>query len=107
MIQADDFAHKGLKKFWVSGGTDCSDTAGVSATPLRAILAHLDSAMCYNDLFEGLGVSKKTEPLKGMANRFSMRANGNVRVTFTYTARNGVTRIDLEDLHRSSGAKKR
>ncbi len=78
MIQS--FRHKGLRKFFDSGGT-----AGIQpahAKRLRMILTALDTALTIADMqIPGL----RLHPLKGSERgRWSVWVNGNWRVTFAF-----------------------
>jgi proteic killer suppression protein len=108
-FQANGILHKGLQRLWISGG---KDTRGISpswAKTLQAILVHLDTARNLADIRGGLGVLKNVKQLSGHTCRYSIEVNANWRVTFDCPdPRNGtICNIDLEDLHRSTGAKRR
>lgn len=107
-FQSRDIVHKGMRRFWQSGG---SDTRGIStswAKSLRDILLHLHSATTLDDIRVGLGVIKNVKQLSGHAHRYSIEVNANWCVTFDCADPNNgiVTNIDLEDLHRPGGARR-
>jgi plasmid maintenance system killer protein len=108
-FQASEILHKGLQRFWKSGGKDLSGISPAWASAVRAILVHLNSADSLDDIRGGLGLLKNVKHLSGHACRYSIEVNANWRVTFDCPdATNGaVYNIDLEDLHRPGGAKRR
>lgn len=108
-FQAKEIRHKGLQRFWNSAG---KDTGGISASWAKvagAILVHLHTARSLDDVRGGLGVSKNVKQLSGHACRYSIEVNANWRITFDCADPHSgeLTNIDLEDLHRRSGAKRR
>lgn len=108
-FQASEILHKGLQRFWTSGGKDLSGISPSWANVVRAILVHLNSANSLDDIRGGLGLLKNVKHLSGHAFRYSIEVNANWRITFDCPdATNGaVYNIDLEDLHRPGGAKRR
>ena len=88
--------HKGLKKFFNSGG---SDTRGINSDhedKLRDQLAALDSAADVSDL-EVPGW--RLHLLKGLdKGRHSITVNGNWRMTFEFVNGNAYI-VDYEDYH--------
>jgi plasmid maintenance system killer protein len=109
MIEEGSFLHKGLQRLWESGGDDHGGIQPAYKKLLMRNLHHLSVARSLNDIEAGWGRLKHVERLSGQANRFSMEVNANDRLTFT--CENGatglVTKIDLEDTHRRTGAKRR
>jgi proteic killer suppression protein len=92
MIQS--FRHKGLKKFFETGSV-----AGIQpdhAQRLRIQLAALDAATRIDDMaIPGF----RLHALQGRdAGRWSIRVNGNWRVTFEFRDGNAVV-LDYEDCH--------
>lgn len=108
-FQAKDILHKGLRRFWKSSGKDLSGISPAWAHSLRAILVHLNTAQSLSDIRHGLGAIKNVKQLSGHARRYSIEVNANWRLTFDCAdpANGEVSNIDLEDLHRPSGAKRR
>jgi len=88
------FRHKGLRRFYESG-----NTAGIPPKHLkrlRMLLAALDTAQTVDDMnVPGFNL----HPLKGSEKgRWSIRVNGNWRVTFEF--RDGRAYVlDCEDYH--------
>lgn len=92
MIQS--FRHKGLRRLYETG-----NASGVQASHvkrLRMQLAALDTAHTIDDMdISGFGL----HPLKGeQRGRWSIRVNGNWRVTFEFRDGNAFV-IDYEDYH--------
>jgi proteic killer suppression protein len=86
--------HKGLARFYASGNTSGIQTT--HANRLRLQLAALDTARVIEDLnIPGFAL----HPLKGnLKGRWSIRVNGNWRLTFEF--KNGhVYVLDYEDDH--------
>lgn len=88
------FKHKGLKKFFYSG--DISGIQTEHSAKLRYLLAIINSAKSKSALdvpgfhFHGL---------KGnMKGHYSMRVNGNWRITFMYEDGNAYI-LDYQDYH--------
>lgn len=108
-IEEKEILHKGLRRLWVSGGVDTSGLSPGWANTLRAALVHLDTARNFADIEQGYGKQKHVKRLTGQINRYSMEINGNWRLTFTCDDHSigTPTKIDIEDLHRKGGAKKR
>jgi toxin HigB-1 len=88
------FKHKGLERFYKSGSTSGIQTS--HAKKLRMQLAALDSAQTINDIdIPGY----RLHPLKGFRSSFwSIRVNGNWRLTFEYTSGN-IYILNYEDYH--------
>ncbi|WP_410374374.1 type II toxin-antitoxin system RelE/ParE family toxin [Alloalcanivorax profundimaris] len=93
-LMIKSFRHKGLKRFYATGSTSGiqSDHAG----KLRMQLAALDTATSVEDMdIPGF----RLHPLKGKdKGRWSIRVNGNWRVTFKFQDGN-VYILDYEDYH--------
>lgn len=108
-FQAKAILHKGLRRFWNSGGSNLTGVSPSQAKALHAILVHLHTACSLDDIRGGLGVSKNVKQLSGHACRYSIEVNANWRITFDCAAplTGVIDRIDLEDLHRLGGAKRR
>jgi plasmid maintenance system killer protein len=108
-LLAKDIAHKGLHRFWSSGGTDKRGISPSWAANAAAILVHLYKAQCLDDLLGGYGIQKNMKALRGHTHRYSIELNANWRITFDCVdpATGTVTNVDLEDLHRPAGAKRR
>lgn len=92
MIQS--FRHKGLRKFFESGGA-----AGIQpdhSKRLRMLLAALDTALSIEDMsVPGF----RLHPLKGSERgRWSVWGNGNWRVTFKFKDGHAYV-LDYEDYH--------
>ncbi|MTV37470.1 type II toxin-antitoxin system RelE/ParE family toxin [Duganella radicis] len=107
-LHSTDIMHKGMRRFWQSGGSDKRGISTSWAKPLRDILLHLHSAQSLDDIRAGLGVIKNVKQLSGHAHRYSIEVNANWRVTFDCADPDTgiVTAIDLEDLHRPGGARR-
>jgi len=107
-LQARDIVHKGMRRFWQSGGIDKRGISSSWSKSLRDFLLHLHSARSLNDIRTGLGVVKNVKQLSGHAHRYSIEVNANWRVTFDCADQDTgiVTNIDLEDLHRPGGARR-
>lgn len=108
-FQTRDIVHKGMQRFWQSNGTDIRGISASWSNSLRAILLHLNSAHSLDDIRGGLGVSKNVKQLTGHVCRYSIEINANWRVTFdcVQPSTGVVSNIDIEDLHRHGGAKRR
>lgn len=107
MIKEDGFRHKGLELLWDSGGDNHSGIQPHYKKVVMANLVHLSAARSLEDIQAGWGKLKRVKLLSGQPDRYSMEINGNDRLTFTCDASGGVSKIDLEDYHRSGGAKRR
>lgn len=88
------FRHKGLKKFFQTGST-----VGIQpqqAKRLRLQLVALDTAATIEDMnIPGF----RLHALKGVdAGRWSIRVNGNWRITFEFREGNAFV-LDYEDYH--------
>jgi plasmid maintenance system killer protein len=107
-VQPKDIIHKGLQRFWSSAGQDASGISPAWAKTLTAALVHLDTAKNIDDIQGGFGRQKHLKRLNGHANRYSMEINANWRLTFNCDdpLTGVVSKIDIEDLHRSSGAQR-
>ncbi len=92
MIQS--FRHKGLLRFFQTGST-----AGIQpahAKRLQMILAALNTASAIEDMQTP---RYRLHPLKGGAHgRWSVRVNGNWRVTFEFHESHAYV-LDYEDYH--------
>ena len=88
------FRHKGLQRFHQSGSTAGIQTA--HAKRLRLQLAALETATSIDDMdIPGFHL----HPLKGRErNRWSIRVNGNWRLTFEFRDGNAHV-IDYQDYH--------
>jgi plasmid maintenance system killer protein len=108
-FQAREILHKGLRRFWDTGGKDVSGISPSWAKTLQAILVHLNTARSLDDVRNGLGVVKNVKHLSGPPYRYSIEVNANWRVTFECldSGVGEISNIDLEDLHRRGGAKRR
>lgn len=108
-LYAKDILHKGLQRFWLSGGADKRGISPAWADNAAAALVHLYKAQCLADLMGGYGRQKNLKALSGHAHRYSIEINANWRITFDCTDPNTgvVTNVDLEDLHRRGGARRR
>lgn len=88
------FIHKGLRKFYTSGGT-----AGIQKKQekkLRLILANLDQAEEPNDMvLPGLFMHQRQGERKDI---WSVRVSGNWRITYKFTGRD-VEIVNYEDYH--------
>lgn len=102
------FIHKGLRNFWASAGSNLKGIPAEFARNLGHLLVHLNTAVSLADIQGGLGRIKGFKPLTGHQDRYELQVNGNYRLTFTCAdpATGVVTKIDLEDVHRKTGAKK-
>ena len=86
------FRSKGLRRYAEKG--DASRLSVQNAERVRRILARLDTAIAPGDLdLPGLFF----HPLKGIA-RYSVRVNGNWRMTFTFEGEDAVL-LDYQDYH--------
>lgn len=108
-LLAKDIVHKGLQRFWISGGEDKRGISPAWSVNAAAVLVHLYKAQCLDDLLGGYGKQKHLKSLRGHAHRYSIEVNANWRITFDCTdpASGVVTNVDLEDLHRPGGAKRK
>lgn len=104
---ANGFVHKGLELFWTSGGTNHSGIQPHYKKVVRANLVHLSAARSVDDIKAGWGKLKKAKLLSGHLDRYSMEVNANDRLTFTCSSTGVVSKIDLEDTHGPTGAKRR
>lgn len=88
------FKHKGLKSFYETGST--KGIQAKHASKLRLILALLDSAETAEDMnFNGSNL----HPLKGLLkDHFSVKVNGNWRVTFKFENGNAEI-VNYQDYH--------
>ncbi|WP_379867170.1 type II toxin-antitoxin system RelE/ParE family toxin [Marinobacter sp. M5B] len=88
------FRHKGLKRFYSTGHT--SGIQPDHAKRLRMQLAALDTATSMEDMdIPGF----RLHPLKSKdKGRWSIRVNGNWRMTFEFQDGNAYT-LDYEDYH--------
>lgn len=88
------FKHKGLKNFYEIGST--KGIQAQHASKLRLILALLDDAKTPEDMnFNGSNL----HPLKGqLKNYFSVKVNGNWRVTFKLENGNAEI-VNYQDYH--------
>lgn len=109
MFTEDSFVHKGLKTFWLSGGTNCSGIQPHLAKMLSMELNHLSNARSLSDIATVWARLKGFEKLTGHTDRYAMHVNGPYCLTFTCSdPKTGfVTKIDLENYHGAGGAKKR
>jgi proteic killer suppression protein len=87
------FRHKGLQRFYTTGST-----AGIQATHarrLRMLLAALDTALRIDDMdVPGF----RLHPLQVGRHRWSVRVNGNWRITFEFRDGNAYL-LGYEDYH--------
>lgn len=88
------FKHKGLKNFYETGST--KGIQAQHASKLRLILALLDDAKTPEDMnFNGSNL----HPLKGqLKDHFSVKVNGNWRVTFKLENGNAEI-VNYQDYH--------
>lgn len=88
------FRHKGLERFFTSGGK-----AGIQAKHagrLRLILGRLSVATTPGDMrLPGLDLHELHGPRKGT---WAVTVSGNWRITFAFDGRD-VGRVDYEDYH--------
>ena len=88
------FIHKGLEKFYNSGST-----AGIQqnhSKRLKLILSNLDQAESPNDMdLPGLKLHELKGDRKGI---WSVKVNGNWRVTFRFEGRDAEI-VNYEDYH--------
>lgn len=88
------FKHKGLERFFVKGST--SGIQSKHSKRLRLILGRLHAATAPDDMnLPGLYLHELRGKYRG---RFSVRVNGNWRVTFKFDGPE-VTVVDYEDYH--------
>lgn len=94
LVMIKSFRHKGLKRFYSTGST--SGIQAEHARKLRMQLAALDTATAIDDMdIPGY----KLHSLKGKAaGRWSIRVNGNWRITFEFRDGNAYI-LDYEDYH--------
>lgn len=88
------FKHKGLETFFKTGST--RGIQAKHAVKLRLILTRLNYAEVLADIdFHGANL----HPLKGnLANHYSVRVNGNWRITFKFENGNAQV-VDYQDYH--------
>ena len=88
--------HKGMKRFFNSGGTDTRGTNSDDQDKLRDQLAALDAATEVSDM----GVPGwRLHPLKGTSKgRHSIEVSGNWRITFEFVSGDAYV-VDYEDYH--------
>lgn len=92
MIQS--FKHKGLERFFVKGST--SGIQSAHSKRLRLILGRLHAATAPQDMnLPGLFFHQLSGKYRG---RFSVRVNGNWRVTFKFDGPDASI-VDYEDYH--------
>jgi len=92
MIQS--FKHKGLERFFVKGST--SGIQSAHSKRLRLILGWLHAATAPQDMnLPGLFFHQLSGEYRG---RFSVRVNGNWRVTFKFDGPDASI-VDYEDYH--------
>ena len=88
------FKHKGLERFFLHGMK-----AGIQAKHaerLRLILGRLNASTCPQDMnLPGLGLHELSGDRKGT---WSVKVNGNWRVTFTFSNEDADD-VDYEDYH--------
>ncbi len=88
------FKHKGLEKFYTSGGT--KGIQAKHAKKLRVQLAALVTAQCIEDLdIPGYRLHQLKGSLKGL---WSITVNANWRITFEFSDGN-VYIVNYEDYH--------
>lgn len=104
--EQDGFIHKGLQRLWDSGGGDHSGIQPSYKKNVMAGLVHLSVARSINDIQAGWGAIKKAKLLSGHTDRYSIEVNANDRLTFTCDSSGMVSKIDLEDTHGPTGAKR-
>lgn len=104
--EEESFIHKGLRSLWDSGGANHSGIQPHLKKNVMTGLVHLSAARSLKDIQAGWGLLKKAKPLTGHTNRYSMEVNGNDRLTFNCDASGMVSKIDLEDTHGPTGAKR-
>ena len=92
MIQS--FKHKGLERFFLKGST--SGIQSAHSKRLRLILGRLHAATAPQDMnLPGLFFHQLSGKYRG---RFSVRVNGNWRVTFKFDGPDASI-VDYEDYH--------
>jgi proteic killer suppression protein len=92
MIQS--FKHKGLERYFLKGST--SGIQAAHEKKLRLILGRLQAAAEVKDMdLPGLYLHQLKGKYKG---RWSVRVNGNWRVTFKFDTPDAVD-LDYEDYH--------
>jgi len=92
MIQS--FKHKGLERFFVKGST--SGIQSAHSKRLRLILGRLHAATAPQDMnLPGLFFHQLSGKYRG---RFSVRVNGNWRVTFKFDGPDASI-VNYEDYH--------
>jgi len=92
MLQS--FKHKGLERFFVKGST--SGIQSGHSKRLRLILGRLHAATAPQDMnLPGLFFHQLSGKYRG---RFSVRVNGNWRVTFKFNGPDASI-VDYEDYH--------
>ena len=88
------FRHKGLERFFVSGTT--SGIQAKHADRLRLILGRLNVSTSARDMnLPGLDLHELRGARQGT---WSVKVNGNWRVTFTCAGKE-IERVDYEDYH--------
>ena len=88
------FKHKGLERFFVKGST--SGIQSAHSKRLRLILGRLHAATAPQDMnLPGLFFHQLSGKYRG---RFSVRVNGNWRITFKFDGPDA-TIVDYEDYH--------
>jgi len=97
----DDVEHKGLRKFWKSGGKDTSGITPNLARRIRLALVHLHSAQSIGDIANPNPKDWRFHKYSGVANKYSIDVSGNYRLTFTVSndKTGHVCNIKLEDPH--------
>lgn len=105
--EENGFIHNGVELLWTSGGTNHSGIQPHYKKVVMANLVHLSAARSIADIQAGWGKLKKAKLLSGHTDRYSMEVNANDRLTFTCDASGVISKIDLEDTHGPSGAKRR
>lgn len=89
-----NFKHKGLEKFYFEG-----KTKGLKQDQILRITMILDALDIADTLDELKMPAFRFHALKGIKPvRYSMRVNGNYRITFEWENGNAL-KIDLEDYH--------
>lgn len=90
----ESFRHRGLKRLYEQD--DASKVRADQLNRIRAVLAHLDSALVVGDLdLPGYRLHRLKGDLKG---HWSIAISGNWRITFRFE-RGDVFDVDLIDYH--------
>ncbi|MES2116111.1 MAG: hypothetical protein V4578_13230 [Pseudomonadota bacterium] len=76
-LLARDIVHKGLQRFWQSGGKDKRGISPSWADNAAGALVHLYKAHSLDDLLGGYGRQKSVKRLTGHAHRYSIELNAN------------------------------